>query len=268
MLEYNRRAGGRSWTLRGGDEYTELGGFQQRCEFDAGHYINPGPWRIPYHHHGVLSYAHQLGVPLEPFVQVNHNAFLHSKNAYGGRPQRFRQVQADFNGEVAELLAKAVSQKQLDAGLTPEDQERLLAAMRQWGALDRSYRYVAGSASSERRGWDVDPAGGLMPAPAPSAPLALNDLLKSGLWQRLITGHEHEFQTTLFQPVGGMDRIVTALHAQVADAVQFGARVTAIAQDARGVTVTYSDTATSSTTRPHRARRAPTGACARSRCRC
>src|SRR6202167_4927073 len=32
VLEYNRRVGGRSWTLRGGDEYTELGGFHQKCE--------------------------------------------------------------------------------------------------------------------------------------------------------------------------------------------------------------------------------------------
>lgn len=34
VLEYNERAGGRAWTLRGGDEYTELGGATQRCEFD------------------------------------------------------------------------------------------------------------------------------------------------------------------------------------------------------------------------------------------
>src|ERR1700709_1402167 len=49
VLEYNQRAGGRSWTLRGGDEYTELGGFKQKCEFDPGLYINPGPGRWPYH---------------------------------------------------------------------------------------------------------------------------------------------------------------------------------------------------------------------------
>src|ERR1700750_2155985 len=27
VLEFNKRAGGRNWTLRGGDSYTELGGF-------------------------------------------------------------------------------------------------------------------------------------------------------------------------------------------------------------------------------------------------
>src|SRR3954453_2151517 len=44
VLEYNNRAGGRCWSLRGGDTYTELGGAMQRCEFDPGLYFNPGPW--------------------------------------------------------------------------------------------------------------------------------------------------------------------------------------------------------------------------------
>ena len=47
VLEYNNRAGGRCWSLRGGDSYTELGGATQRCEFDSGLYFNPGPARLP-----------------------------------------------------------------------------------------------------------------------------------------------------------------------------------------------------------------------------
>lgn len=73
VLEYNARAGGRNWTLRGGDRYTELGGHTQQCEFDRDFYINPGPWRIPYHHHGMMHYTKLLGIPLEPFFQVNYN---------------------------------------------------------------------------------------------------------------------------------------------------------------------------------------------------
>lgn len=241
VLEYNDRAGGRAWTLRGGDEYTELGGATQRCEFDTGLYLNPGPWRIPYHHHGVLDYAKRLGVALEPFVQVNHNAYLHSKSAYGGRPQRFRHVQADFHGHVAELLSKAVRKHALDDAVTAEDQERLRFAMQHWGALDAAGRYVAGDESSLRRGFDVSPGGGLMPAAVASQPLAFDGLLRSGLWRHLATGHIEEFQTTLFQPVGGMDGIAKAIHAQVAELVQFGARVTAIDQGASGTTVTYED---------------------------
>ena len=55
VLEYNARPGGRNWTLRGGDTYTELGGATQRCRFDEGLYVNPGPWRLPHHHeHGLF----------------------------------------------------------------------------------------------------------------------------------------------------------------------------------------------------------------------
>src|ERR1700731_1924190 len=63
VLEFNARPGGRNWTLRGGDKYTELGGLAQECRFDKDLYINPGPWRIPYHHRGMLDYCKQLGAP-------------------------------------------------------------------------------------------------------------------------------------------------------------------------------------------------------------
>src|SRR5579871_1044373 len=152
VLEYNGRPGGRNWTLRGGDTYTELGGATQQCGFDQDLYINPGPWRIPYHHHGMMHYAKRLNVPLEPFFQVNYNAYLHSPDAFGGKPQRFREVKADYQGYVAELLAKTTRQHALDEGVSREDQERLLESLRLWGALDSDFKYTANGASSERRG--------------------------------------------------------------------------------------------------------------------
>src|SRR3954451_13200507 len=60
VLEFNSRPGGRNWTLRGGDVLTELGGATQTCGFEQGLYINPGPWRIPYHHRAVLDYCKRL----------------------------------------------------------------------------------------------------------------------------------------------------------------------------------------------------------------
>lgn len=242
VLEYNQRAGGRCWSLRGGDEYTELGGYTQRCEFDKDLYVNPGPWRIPYHHHAILDYCRRLGVALEPFVQVNYNAYVHAPNAYGGRPQRYRSVQADYQGNVAELLAKAVHGNQLDAPLTQEDLERLLQSLKDWGSLDKDYRYRRGPAGSGRRGFDVDAGGGLMPVSVPSEPLQFTDLLQSGLWSAISQGQGYEIQTSLFQPVGGMDMIAKAFAREVGDLIRFGAKVSKIDQDSRGVTVTYSDT--------------------------
>ena len=241
VLEYNRWAGGRAWTIRGGDEYTELGGFKQRCEFDEGLYLNPGPWRIPFHHHAILDYAKRFGVALEPFIQVNYNAYVHSKDAFGGKPQRYRHVQADYQGHVAELLAKAANGHQLDAELSREDQDKLLESLRSWGALDRQFRYATNVNSSDRRGYAVDPGGGLMPEPVPSMPLDRDELLRSQLWRAIASGTDYQFQSTIFQPVGGMDQIAMAVYRQVQDVVRFNAKVTKIDQSDQGVTVTYAD---------------------------
>jgi monoamine oxidase len=244
VLEYNARAGGRNWTLRGGDEYTELGGYRQVCEFDKGEYFNPGPWRIPYHHHAVLDYCRRFGVALEPFVQVNHNAYLHARNAFGGKPQRMREVQSDFNGGVAELLAKASGSGRLDGLVNQEDREMLLEALRGFGGLDKDFRYVACQASSSRRGYTKDAAGGPDGAPAFSTPVSLHDVLGSHLWKYLGMSSLYEFQTTLLQPVGGMDAIGKAFVREIGhDVIRYNAKVTDIAQDGHGVTVTYEDTA-------------------------
>ena len=40
IIEYQKRAGGRCWTLKGGDEFEELGGGTQKVEFSKGQYIN------------------------------------------------------------------------------------------------------------------------------------------------------------------------------------------------------------------------------------
>jgi monoamine oxidase len=241
VLEYNARAGGRNWTLRGGDTYTELGGFTQQCRFDRGLYFNPGPWRIPYHHRGLLDYCKKFGITLEPFVQINYNAYLHSADAFGGKPQRFRAINADYRGHVAELLAKATQQSKLDAQVTKDDQALLLESLRQWGALDKNYAYVAGPSTSNRRGFDKPPGGGLSARPVDSQPLQLHDVLSSHLWSNLTDGENVEFQTTLFQPVGGMGRIGDAFGQRLKDVIRYNAKVTSIHQDDHGVTVSYED---------------------------
>src|SRR6266550_6855786 len=171
VLEFNSRAGGRNWTLRGGDSFTELGGFTQTCEFDQGLYFNPGPWRIPYHHRALLDYCRRLGVALEPFIQLNHNALLHASRAFGGTPQRIRDIKTDFQGQISELLAKATEQGKLDEAVSKQDREILMLALRSWGALDRNYAYKANLISADFRGYAKDPGGGLNAAPIPGEPI-------------------------------------------------------------------------------------------------
>jgi monoamine oxidase len=241
LLEFNSRAGGRNWTLRGGDSFTELGGFKQTCEFEQGLYINPGPWRIPYHHRAVLDYCKRLGVKLEPFIQLNHNAFLHATNAFRGVPQRFRDIRSDFQGQISELLAKVTQQGKLDEAVSKEDREILLQALKSWGALDGNYAYKANLISAEFRGYASAPGGGLGAAPIPGEVIDLSDILKSRVWRYLQNFSRHTFQTTMFQPVGGMDAIGKAFAREVGDVIQYDAKVTRIQQDDRGVTVTYTN---------------------------
>jgi monoamine oxidase len=244
VLEYNPKMGGRSWTLRGGDSFTELGGETQTCEFAPGNYINPGPWRIPTEHGGLIHYCKMLGVGLEPFQQNNYNAYLHSTQAFGGRPQRYKTIQADYYGHVAELLAKATRQSALDDVVTAEDKEILLESLRSWGALDRDMRYVRSNASASRRGWEKGPGGGLTAEPIPSDPLDMSTVLKSGMW-RNIGGHlSNEHQHAIFQPVGGMDQIAVGFERAVGNLVRLNSKVTAIRQNDAGVTVNYQDTRT------------------------
>jgi monoamine oxidase len=241
LLEFNDRPGGRNWTLRGGDRYTELGGATQACEFDQGQYFNPGPWRIPYHHHGVLAYCRRLGVALEPFQQLNHNALLHNTKAFDGKPQRIREIKTDFQGHVSELLAKATQQGKLDEAVSKEDREILLQALKSWGALDKDYGYKAGETASEFRGFSKDAGGGLGAEPVPGEPIGLSDILNSRLWRSLQSFALYEFQTTMFQPVGGMDMIGKAFAAQLGGLIRYNSKVTRIQQGEGGVTVTYED---------------------------
>jgi monoamine oxidase len=244
VLEYNGRSGGRNWSLYGGDTYTEMGGATQHVQFDPGQYINPGPWRLPYHHQGILSYAARLNVPMEAFTQVNYNAYIHSTKAYGGKPQRLRHVQSDFQGHVAELLAKSTKQTALNGAVTKEDQEKLMIALRGWGALDNNYEYKKGLNSSNRRGFDVDPGGGLNSVPVPSEPLVMSDLLTSGLWRSIDSGMNYEMQSSIFQPKGGMGQIGKAFGKALEPLIKYNCKVIDIHQDDKGVTATYTDSRT------------------------
>src|SRR3981081_1055276 len=247
ILEFNSRAGGSNWALRGGDSFTELGGFKQTCEFEQGLYINPGPWRLPYHHRALLDYCKRLGVTLEPFIQLNHNALLHATKAFAGTPQRIRDIQTDFQGQISELLAKATQQGRLDEAVSKEDREILMQALRSWGALDGNYAYKATLFPADFRGYAKDPGGGVGAAPIAGEPIDLSDILKSRVWRYLQNFALHTFHTTMFQPVGGMDMIGKAFAREVGNVIRYDAKVTAIQQDDQGVTVTYTDLKTPAT---------------------
>jgi monoamine oxidase len=248
ILEYQDRPGGRNYSVRGGDKIVEVGGATQTVGFAPGNYLNPGPWRIPHHHRTLLHYCKAFGVELEPFVQMNHNALVHRSDAFGGKPQRYKELAVDFKGHTSELLGKALNAGSLDTQVSKEDKEKLLVALREWGVLDKDMAYNSNITVSGQRGYDKAPGGGVGGAPTPSAINKLPDILSSHVWTQMGFYFNYVMQTTMFQPKGGMDMIGKGFAKQLGPkAIQYNAKVTKIAQDDKGVTASWIDTKTGAT---------------------
>src|SRR6202034_843607 len=95
--------------------------------------------------------------------------------------------------------------------------------------------------------------GGLSAEPTTGDPIGLHDILTSRLWRGLQSFLLYDFQTTMFQPVGGMGRIGEAFARQIPDRIRYGAKVVAIQQNDRGVAVTFEDLAAGGAIREARA---------------
>lgn len=243
VLEARAFAGGRCQTARKGFALTELGGEEQRCQFDQGHYINHGPWRIPLHHQSTLHYTRLFEVPLEVMVNDNDHSIVYLENGGPLSKQRLRpaQIKADMRGHVAELLAKSVKSKQIDQALTEQDQRLLLDYLAHEGQLDAGdLRYKGRSG----RGYAINPGAGLMPgAGKESDPLGFKELLESKVGNIYSAVQDFPMQNTMFQPVGGMDQIAKAFEKRVGKAIRYRAEVQTIRHGENHVAVTYKDTA-------------------------
>lgn len=245
ILEARERAGGRCWTLRGGDVVEEVGHEPQVCEFDEGLYFNPGPSRIPYHHRGVLNYCKEFGVELEVFTNFNRGAYYYNARAGGdlaGRAVEQRQVLADMRGYTAELLAKAISQQALDTALSAEDQERMVAYLKSYGALSEDLFYRG----SPRRGYAVDPGAGLQPGEVAS-PFDLSTLLRAEFWRYFHTVWGYNEQMTMLTPVEGMDVIAAGFVERIGHLIQYQTEVRGIFRTPEGARIVYDDLATGET---------------------
>jgi monoamine oxidase len=226
VLEARPRPGGRVFTVRRGT-VSEEDGPQQTAAFADGLYFNAGPMRISHHHRTTLAYCRELQVPVEVFVADSDSAYLYQtrSSTLTDRRIRLREARADFDGYIAELLSKALSQTQLDQPLTTEDRERLLAYLRRLGALDQQRQYRG---SPRRSGYEER-----------SAPLALRDLLGANF--DFYLGIDWDSQPAMFQVVGGMDRLPAALAARLGNRIVYRAAVRELRQSERGVWVVYAD---------------------------
>ncbi len=236
VLEARDRVGGRNWSIRRDVRLEMNDGTRQLCEFDPGLYWNAGPARIPSAHQAVLGYCKELGVALEVEINTSRGTRLYNPAANGGKAVEMRQAHNDVRGEISELLAKALNRGALDQELTAHDKDRMIAFLQTYGDLapDLVFR------GSTRSGYKSLPDAGDQ-AGERRDPVPLTTLLDVDLWNAVLFEEGFDFQATMFQPVGGMDRIPAAFAAKLGPVVRILSEVTAIRRSTRGVTIAYTD---------------------------
>jgi monoamine oxidase len=236
VLEARQRPGGRNWTIRRGAKVEFTDGTVQQCSFDEGQYFNAGPARIPSIHQTMLGYCRELGVAMEVEVNTSRSSFLQSDKAFDGRPIEEREVINDTRGHVAELLAKAIRQGALDQDVTSEDRGRMLAFLRSFGDLRSDYAY----AGSSRAGLKQLPGAGEVDEVG-REPLPMHALLDASFWPGVMFEEGLDYQATMFQPVGGMDRIPHAFAQKLGKVVKYECPVREIRKTPNGVRVVYTE---------------------------
>jgi len=234
VLEARSRPGGRNWTVRSGTAVEFTDGTRQAPDWGADSYLNAGPARLPSIHKTILSYCRELGVPLEVEVNTSRSTLMVNDKAFGGRPIEQRQVINDTRGHVSELLAKCVQQNALDGQLTKDDRDRVIDFLKQYGDLKPDLAY----AGSARSGVIQLPGAGPITQEL-RTPLELHALLDAGFWRGVLFEEGLTMQATMFQPVGGMDRIPYAFAAKLGSVVQYRAAVKEIRRTNNGVRILY-----------------------------
>jgi monoamine oxidase len=245
LLEARERPGGRNWTVRNGTNVEFTDGSVQRCDWNKGLYLNAGPARIPSIHRTMLGYCEELEIPLEVEINTSRSTLMQSDDLNGGKAVEQRQVIYDTRGHLSELFSKAIHQGALDAVLTKEDGERLLAFLKLFGDLGNDFSY----AGTERAGYTAA-RGSTAEQPQFRKPLGLHDLLRANFVKGEFYEDRLDWQATMLQPVGGMDRIPYRFAEKLGNLAHFRCAVREIRRTDNGTRVVYgsSDGATHSLT--------------------
>ena len=219
ILEANNRIGGRNFTVRPGDTIDELGFDSQTCNFECEDqepyesYLNAGPGRIPSAHKKLLGYLKRFNVPLEVYVMDSRSNLTYIDGYFGGSVPN-RRLANDMRGWLSQILFRFLDNHSLNSPRLSTDELLLFQDfLLKFG--DLAMRDNRGTyQGSSRSGYEHLPgvaAGNIEP------PLKLQELLQSQFWDEAPFYQPQDFlwQPTLFQPVGGMDRVVYAFQDKV-----------------------------------------------------
>ena len=225
ILEAQHRAGGRSYTVRYGDKIVEKHGketWEQTCHFDKNQYLNAGPGRLPYHHTVALGYCRELKVAVEPYVMNTRANLYQNPDGFNGKAMPHRRVLNDTRGWISELLTKAIDKGSLDDELSPTQKKQMLDLLNTFGPLTNK-KYVG----SQRSGYTTQP-GVLTPGDI-EPPIPRIEILGSEFWlDRMYQPEDYEWQPTLFQPVGGMDKLAYGFVPHVKEFIRYEREVTSV----------------------------------------
>lgn len=230
LIEATNKTGGRSLTLRSGDKFTEVmpngESVTQKCDFtnERGQpykpYLNAGPGRIPSGHRNVIALCEELDVQLETYIMQTRSNLVYSgplpdckrtptiSPAIPGAEEisyllTNRRVANDTRGHLAAYLWKCT--KQL-TDLSNDQKTAFKSLLRSFGMLQADGTYIG----SDRSGFKIPPGvkdrGVFLP------PMTMTELLDSAFWSlSFYQPEDYLWQTSSFQPVGGMDKIEEAL---------------------------------------------------------
>lgn len=223
LLEASNRVGGRVLTIRGGDVVDEIGN-RQVCGFDKDPhlYFNAGASRIPAEHTGLLNYCRELGVPLEPFVNLNRDAWVQDDALFGGQRIRNREYMTETRHFVSELAAKSIRPEDLDEPMTPADHKAILEYLREFGGLDAQLKSHRSRRTTSKSFDD---------------PKAMHALFRSQIFAGMSYGESEDQSAVMLAPTGGMDRIPEAFRKRIGSALRLNTRVDAIRLTNTGVEV-------------------------------
>ena len=212
MLEFND-AGGRAKldAARRRQLTPNSAARRQKCEFDAGTLFQSRP------------VAHSLSPQRDCSIIASASASRSSPSSSSTTTPILHSTQ----GASAASRSASATSRPISRAMSPScwprstQQGKLEDAGHQGGSGDpargaasrgaRSTRTTLTRQGSTRRVARLsskDPGGGLgARARSIGEPIGLSDVLNSRLWRRLANFALYEFQTTMFQPVGGMDMI-------------------------------------------------------------
>ena len=236
ILEARHRPGGRNWSIRNGIQVDFTDGTRQTCAFEPDHYFNAGPARLPSTHQTMLGYCHELGVALEVEINSSRSALMQAGTLNSGVPVQERRVVNNTRGHVSELLAKCIKKGALDQEIDSSDRERMIEFLRTYGDLQPDLLFKGTDRSGYKNRARRRQRNAHRHRSAADA-----SLLDANLWNGMMAEDVIDWQPTMFQPVGGMDRIPSAFE-RARLRHSHGAVVTRIRQSGTGVTVTYRDT--------------------------